>query len=674
MLAKTIEAIQRAYSGRAAKDDVAAIIQHHRVQASPGYRAAAKYVLDELLKAGLEAEIETYPADFKTKFWTSGSFQEWDATEASLHLLEPAEEARLLGDYREQKLSLIQRSTSFSGKIEVAVVDDGTKESDYEGVEVAGKLVLTNGDIGRVRKLAVGKFGAAGILFDGMRDAPPVREAMDLPDARQYSSFWWSGAPGEERCFGFVLTPRQGAWLRKLIRQRESDDQSPVLVQAEVSARLYDGEIEVVSATIPGESDKRVMLVSHLCHPQPSANDNASGVAANLEAARTLQRLISKGELPAPRHTIQFLWMPEMTGSFAYLSRHEQEIPKMIAGLNLDMVGEDQKQTGSVLVMERPPDASVSFVTDLIERLRAMIFDDVKGHTGLGGYSYIRYATTSFSGGSDHYIFSDPTVGVPMPMLNQWPDKFYHTSADTLDKVSIESLDKAGTLASVYIYFLAAAGRQEVIWLAHEMVARFLARLSHLIQDQITEQWSGQQSSSGQKISSSLERNVAYALDRHYAALTSLDRLSDNTGPLRDKLFDSSKRFADQEMERARMGIAELSAAADSEGLPAEENKWELRAGEIIPIRNYRGPGNFMRAFALLPAEEQASWFHLLKSRGMMAYSINTLAEYWADGQRTGLEIIDLVEMESGIRDPELIVTFFETLERVGLVELRGEN
>ncbi len=58
----------------------------------------------------------------------------------------------------------------------------------------------------------------------------------------------------------------------------------------------------------------------------------------------------------------------------------------------------------------------------------------------------------------------------------------------------------------------------------------------------------------------------------------------------------------------------------------------------------------------------------------MMAYSINTLAEYWADGQRTGLEIIDLVEMESGIRDPELIVTFFETLERVGLVELRGEN
>jgi hypothetical protein len=81
-----------------------------------------------------------------------------------------------------------------------------------------------------------------------------------------------------------------------------------------------------------------------------------------------------------------------------------------------------------------------------------------------------------------------------------------------------------------------------------------------------------------------------------------------------------------------------------------------------------------MRAFALLPAEEQASWFHLLKSRGMMAYSINTLAEYWADGQRTGLEIIDLVEMESGIRDPELIVTFFETLERVGLVELRGEN
>jgi hypothetical protein len=50
-------------------------------------------------------------------------------------------------------------------------------------------------------------------------------------------------------------------------------------------------------------------------------------------------------------------------------------------------------------------------------------------------YALFRYATTPFGDGSDHFIFSDSTVGVPMPMLIQWPDKFYHTSADTIEKV-----------------------------------------------------------------------------------------------------------------------------------------------------------------------------------------------------------------------------------------------
>jgi len=423
MLNDIVEKIGQTYSGQVAKDDVAAVIRHHRIQASPGYRAAARYVHDELHKAGLEVDTESYPADSSTEFWTARSFQEWDAASATLHLVEPESEARKLADYREHKLSLIQRSTSFSGDLEIIVLDDGSSETDYEGIKVTGKLVLTNANAGRVRRIAVDQFGAAGILFDGMSEAPPVREKMDIPDALQYTSFWWSGAQSEQNSFGFVLSPRQGAKLRKLIKQREEAGKPPVVVRAEVDASLYDGQMEVVSATIPGKEAGRILLVSHLCHPEPSANDNASGVAANLEAARTLQRLVNSGELPQPRRTIQFLWMPEMSGSFAYLSRHEDEIPEMIAGINLDMVGEDQAQTGSVLVLERPPDVSVSFVVDVVERLRSIIFDDIKDHTVSGGYSLMRYATTGFSGGSDHYIFSDPTVGVPMPMMNQWPDK-----------------------------------------------------------------------------------------------------------------------------------------------------------------------------------------------------------------------------------------------------------
>ncbi|MCA9974573.1 MAG: hypothetical protein KC413_02445, partial [Anaerolineales bacterium] len=201
MIKKTFAIIRQEYSGTAAKEDVAAIIRHHRIQASPGYRAAARYVLDELQKAGLEAQIETYPANYQTQFWNARSFQEWSAASATLHLIEQEMDARKLADYREEKIALIQRSVPFQGEAEVVLLADGMEEADYAGLDLAGKIVLTNGSVNRVQQLAVEKFGAIGILFDGMALAPPVRLPMDLADARQYTSFWWTGH--ETECFGF---------------------------------------------------------------------------------------------------------------------------------------------------------------------------------------------------------------------------------------------------------------------------------------------------------------------------------------------------------------------------------------------------------------------------------------------------------------------------------------
>ena len=134
--------IRQDYSGPAAKEDVAEIIRHHRIQASPGHRAAAKYVLAELQKAGLQAEIERYPANYQTKFGVADSFQEWDCTSATLHLIEPVDQARKLCDYREMKLSIIQRSASFDGDVELVVLDGGTKPEDYAGLDVAGKMAV----------------------------------------------------------------------------------------------------------------------------------------------------------------------------------------------------------------------------------------------------------------------------------------------------------------------------------------------------------------------------------------------------------------------------------------------------------------------------------------------------------------------------------------------------
>jgi hypothetical protein len=300
MFKPIVKAVTEEYSGLRAKNYVAEIIQHHRIQASPGYRAAAELCRQRLAGCGLAAEVLSFPATEDTRYWGIPMFQEWDCSAATLHLVEPADKAYKLADYSEVRCSLVQRSIPVDEReFEVVLLEDGEDDSEYQGLDLQGKVVLTKGDLDRVRELAVDRHGAAGILFDGMGDMPPVRQRIDMADVRQYKAFWWR-QPDQQKCFGFVLSPRSGDELRALIKARARQGQAAVCVRARIDSRLYDGHIEVVSGLIAGQSDEEVLVVAHLCHPQPSANDNASGSAAVLELARTLQRLINSGTLPRP--------------------------------------------------------------------------------------------------------------------------------------------------------------------------------------------------------------------------------------------------------------------------------------------------------------------------------------------------------------------------------------
>jgi aminopeptidase YwaD len=667
--------VWQTFSGEAAWQIVSDLSRFHRIQASPGYRQAAQFVHRRLMQEGLQAEILSYPADQKTQFWGWPSFQEWDCTSAELRLVAPEGEAGVLADFRACPVSVIQRSTPFEGEVEAVLLKDGEEEADYDGLDVAGKVVLTRGELGRVRQLAVEQRGAVGILFDGMRTVPPVRPEGDLADVRQYTSFWWH--PGATTCFGFVLTPRQGRALRRLLEE----DEKPVRVWAKVDSRLYDGALEVVQATIPGDTDEQVLVVAHLCHPLPSANDNASGAAAAFEAARTLQSLIAGEQLPGPRRTIRFLWLPEMTGTFAYLAQHEQSLGQFIAGINLDMVGEDQDQTGSSWLIERPPEAAASFAPELLARLRDDLpelkgmVDVAPSHTGLGAYPLYRQAQVPFSGGSDHYVLSDPSVGVPTPMFIQWPDRFYHTSADTPDRTDPRSLARAGALAATYAYWLACAGAAEANWLGYEMVARFKAQAVEAAQRAAGEALAQQDADALAQTMANLDRRLAYLLGRQKAALQTLERLasSDCTIP---NLQAEVERALHRELAWACSALdlqaVELGLDSVPEAQPPDLTAQEQEAAELIPVRLVRGPISLGHHLHRLDGKAREQWRQLLKTRKDRAfYTLSALALYWIDGARSVLEIADLIELETGKRDVELLLAYLRLVEQLGFVELK---
>ena len=148
--------IRAAYRGEMAHRHVIAISRFHRIQASPGFRAAAHYVVAQLSDAGVQVNVLGYPADGVTRFWSTPSFLEWTCDAATLHLL-PSDKAATpspLCDFAVTPISLIQRSIPVDGEFAVVALGGkgGKEAADYEGVDVAGKLVLTNTPVAMVRK------------------------------------------------------------------------------------------------------------------------------------------------------------------------------------------------------------------------------------------------------------------------------------------------------------------------------------------------------------------------------------------------------------------------------------------------------------------------------------------------------------------------------------------
>ncbi|HTR97573.1 MAG TPA: DUF4910 domain-containing protein [Candidatus Acidoferrales bacterium] len=452
MLERWVAPLRGRVSGARALEAVRCISGHHRIQASPGYDAAAEWLVGELGRAGLEPEVVRVPGDGRTAFRGCVMPEGW-ACERAVAMLRSGARLEPLADFVAEPLSLIQRSAPVEGRFPLAWVSGGDQVRDYDVVDVRGRVVLTEGAVQRVHQLAVIERGAAGVLSFGRRLLPPVRTREDDRDSLAYTSFWWAGdAP---RGWGFVVTPARGEALRERLARGEALE-----LEARIESRRYVTEIPLVTAVLPGSSNAEVLLTSHLCHPRPGANDNASGAAATLEAMLALAGSPTHG---APRRRgIRALWMPEFTGTYAWLAARPAAAQSTLAALNLDMVGEDQGACGSVQRLERAPHFIASFADELARHVRhATLPQDPVPPP--------RTAEGAFTGGSDHAVWIDPTVGVPCPILIQWPDRFYHSSYDTPERCSPRSLEHAALTAAVYATWLAEAGPGEAGWLGAEI-------------------------------------------------------------------------------------------------------------------------------------------------------------------------------------------------------------
>jgi hypothetical protein len=470
---KTFDAIATEYSGEGAQEYDRHIIQYHRIQGSPMMAEVAEKVVLAKLKAwGIESKLEQFPSDGRTRYETNISPMGWDMRGGELWVESAAGDLKFapfrLCRYSDVPMCVSTYSKGGDWTGELVDVGAGTKDKDYEGKDVRGKVALAYGYAGNVVREAAVKRGAIGVVI-----YPAADDRADHPDMVRYNGIWPRAEELDKTAGGFQISANQYATVRDLMRK------GPVRVHGKIDATLGPGQLTLVHAWIRGTQtpQQEVLITGHLDHPKWSANDNASGSAAMLEMARTLNALIASGKLSPPLMTIHFMWVPEYFGSEAYVTKHPEartcsagwNDPRtsssanqpgacITVNLNLDMVGEDTVKTNSRFYITRTPDSVPGnlngVMADLLQQTR-----DANLYAPTGTHNYWPAEMNNYVQGSDHDVFI--SLGIPSTMLGHDPDWTHHTSEDTIDKTDASEFHRVGVLVTAGAYWLASETNEE---------------------------------------------------------------------------------------------------------------------------------------------------------------------------------------------------------------------
>jgi hypothetical protein len=661
---KDVTALANELSGEIAKRNLEGIARFHRQRGSQGFHAAAELVAERLRAYGLsDVAILQFPADGKIFYGTQRSRPAWDAEVGDLSEIThggmtPCSEEQLkrarpgtivdcetlfvskIASYEAEPVVLAEDSQSADvGLAELVDMGEGTKESDYAGKDVKGKMVLVSAQPGAVQDLAVGKYGAAGIVSY----------------AQNQKTAWW----GEDenlirwghletfspnKTFAFMVSLKTARAFRERLAKGER-----IMLHALVKAGQHPGNYEVVTATIPGADaelkDEEIAFSCHLDHQRPGANDNASGCVTILEVARTLQKLIADGKLARPTRTIRFIFPPEIEGTVSLLNAKPECTKRIKAVVHMDMVG-GGPETKAVFHVTRGPMSLPSFVHDVAWTFAEWVNEESYKFAATGKADYpmvapeggkepLRAEYSGYTMGSDHDVYQDSSFGIPAIYLNDWPDRYIHTNFDSAANIDPTKLKRAAFIGAASGYYLSRLTAENAT------VARSAIELGSA--------WLGQLTTSRQRSLSARDLVCAgdYGLRYETGILNELDHF-----------VGSSEQ--DLRMDGAECPLSEQSKGAAG-GLRFRRN------GEPkgpLTVFGYDYFADHAKA-AGVATPKLMSYKGLWGSGEEYAYEVLN----FADGKRNAQEIRDAVSAEYGPVPSELVVEYLKALEKIGVVE-----
>jgi len=369
-----------------------------RLTGSEGEAAAAEYIAGQMAGYGLKIERQQFPVVY---FKDNG---------AELKITSPE-----VKNLEVQNFSYTP-STSGDG-LTAQLVDAGFGSAEeFAGVDVRGKIALIKRGYytfyDKTQNAAAA--GAIGVIIFNREPGfigGTLGDVTDIPAAEV------KGEVGEE--------------LRAMLASGQS-----ITVNMKVSTVIRDSFSQNIIGVLKAERGSKdaqtIVIGAHYDSVDtPGANDNASGTAALLEVARVLstQKLA---------YNLKFIAFGAeeagLIGAYNYVEGLSQEqLDNTAAMINMDMVGVGDK----VGIMTLAEDSD-SFIADLAEV-----------YLNKFNLAYDRSASDA----SDHAPFEE--YGVPVVFFDYHDDPYYHTDADSTDKISKTNLYNIGTLVTAMTYDIA---------------------------------------------------------------------------------------------------------------------------------------------------------------------------------------------------------------------------
>ena len=380
------------------------------------------------------------------------------------------------------------------------------------------------------------------------------------------------------------------------------------------------------------------------------------------------------------KRTVRFLWVPEISGTRAYLQKHPELGQHVVASISTDMVGANQTINHNSLHLNQTMYSIPSVINDVSRQFFEYVGETnrEKLHNRRIAYAFQNpiidpsgtrdpfwFNIEKFYGASDHQVHLDWDPRIPAVQFGNWPDAVYHSSDDSPANQDPTQMKRAAFLMITVGSVFANAGPADAVAVAGVAVSYAQKRMATDLDAALSFIASSTAANLNDNYKEALNL-IRQAYLREWTDLQSASTLAmgDKTAIANIQAYGDPLHEIEQQ-QFVMVRLAYRAAAARLKVTPVETpvmTAAEKTASTLLPVRK---PGT--------PAQAQGFNFGGPAGAGQAALPPPSLSGYYAmearnfaDGQRAILDIRNALAAEFGPVPLDDVTKFFRDLEKTG--------